>query len=69
MIPVLGAIRKRFEGRVSVVLIDVDKDPGQLDRFNTEYTPTQIFFDAEGKEVYRHIGFIPEEDIACSCGK
>jgi thioredoxin-like negative regulator of GroEL len=56
MVPVLEAIGERFEGRVSVVLIDVDKDPGQLDRFNTEYTPTQIFFNAEEKEVYhRHV--------------
>ncbi len=69
MIPVLEAIGERFEGRVSVVLIDVDKDPGQLDRFNTEYTPTQIFFDVEGKEVYRHIGFMPEEDIAAQLRK
>jgi len=69
MIPVLEAIGKRFEGRVSVVLIDVDKDPGQLDRFNTEYTPTQIFLNAEGKEVYRHVGFMPEEDITAQLRK
>jgi len=69
MIPVLEAIGERFEGRVSVVRIDVDKDPGQFDRFNTEYTPTQIFFNAEGKEVYRHVGFMAEEDIAAQLGK
>jgi hypothetical protein len=25
--------------------------------------PTQIFFDMEGKEVYRHVGFTGEEAI------
>jgi len=69
MVPVLEAIGKRFEGRVSVILIDVDKDPGQLDRFKTEYVPLQVFFNAEGKEVYRHVGFMPEEDIVAQLRK
>lgn len=25
--------------------------------------PTQIFFDAQGNELYRHVGFIGKEDI------
>jgi thioredoxin 1 len=25
--------------------------------------PTQIFFDSEGIEVWRHEGFLPREDI------
>jgi thioredoxin 1 len=25
--------------------------------------PTQIFFDATGKELWRHVGFISKEDI------
>jgi thioredoxin 1 len=25
--------------------------------------PTQIFFDAQGNELFRHEGFIPKEDI------
>jgi thioredoxin 1 len=25
--------------------------------------PTQIFFDAEGKELFRHVGFFAKEDI------
>jgi thioredoxin 1 len=25
--------------------------------------PTQIFFDAEGRELFRHTGFLAKEDI------
>ena len=32
-------------------------------RFGIRAIPTQIFFDKEGKEVYRHEGFLSEEEI------
>jgi thioredoxin 1 len=32
-------------------------------RFGILSIPTQIFFDKEGREVYRHVGFLSEEAI------
>jgi hypothetical protein len=31
--------------------------------YRIEMIPTQIFFDAEGKELFRHVGFYGKEDI------
>lgn len=31
--------------------------------------PTQIFFDAQGNEVNRHIGFMAEEEIIAQLDK
>ena len=25
--------------------------------------PVQVFFDSDGKEVFRHVGFYPQEEI------
>lgn len=32
-------------------------------RYGIDAIPTQIFFDKEGKEVFRHTGFFPQEQI------
>jgi thioredoxin 1 len=31
--------------------------------YGIEVIPTQIFYDAEGKELFRHVGFFAKEDI------
>jgi thioredoxin 1 len=39
------------------------KNPEEAEKYNIKSIPTQIFFDANGKEISRHTGFISEEDI------
>ena len=31
--------------------------------YGIEVIPTQIFFDANGRELFRHVGFFAKEDI------
>jgi thioredoxin 1 len=45
------------------VFIDVWKDPSQGKKFGIRTIPTQIFYDKEGKEVHRHVGFMSEKEI------
>jgi thioredoxin 1 len=42
---------------------------GQAGRFGIRAIPTQVFFNEKGKEVYRHVGFMSEEDIAAQLEK
>jgi thioredoxin 1 len=42
---------------------------GQAGRFGISVIPTQIFFDREGKEVYRRVGFMSEEAIVAQLKK
>jgi thioredoxin 1 len=39
----------------------VNPDAGKP--YSIEMIPTQIFFDASGKELFRHTGFFGKEDI------
>jgi thioredoxin 1 len=63
MAPVLEKVKKRFSGKAEVIVIDIRYDRDQAQRFQLRAIPTQIFFDKEGKEVYRHLGFLDENAI------
>ena len=63
MAPVLEELKKDYAGTLSVEFIDVWKDPDKAKEYEIMIIPTQIFFDASGKELFRHEGFFSKEDI------
>ncbi len=63
MAPILEELKEEYAGRMDVEFIDVWQDRDAADRYGIESIPTQIFFDASGKELYRHQGFIAKDDI------
>lgn len=63
MAPILVKLEKRYKGKAEIVFIDVRYDREQAQRFQIRAIPTQVFFDKEGKEVARHVGFMSEEAI------
>ena len=63
MAPILVKMEKQYAGRAAVVFFDVWKDQAPARRFGIRIIPTQIFFDKDGKEVYRHEGMLSEEEI------
>jgi thioredoxin 1 len=63
MAPILEKMEKEYAGRAAVVFLDVWKDRAPIKRFGIRAIPTQIFFDKDSKEVYRHEGFLSEEEI------
>jgi len=63
MAPILAELRKEYEGRVIVEFIDVWKNPAAAKPYDTRLIPTQILYDREGREVWRHEGFISKEDL------
>jgi len=63
MAPILVKLEKQYAGKAAVVFLDVRKDQAPARRFGIRTIPTQIFFDKDGKEVYRHEGFLSEEEI------
>jgi len=63
MAPILEDLKKEYSGRLEVVFIDVWKNPKAGKQYGVEMIPTQIFYDAEGKERFRHVGFFGKEDI------
>jgi len=63
MAPILEKLEKEYAGRAAVVFLDVWEDSKPAHRFSIRGIPTQIFFDKEGREVFRHLGFLSEEEI------
>ncbi|MHC4591330.1 MAG: thioredoxin family protein [Planctomycetota bacterium] len=64
MKPILDDLKKEYAGRAEILVIDIDDHPGLAQECDIQTIPSQIFYDAQGKEVYRHEGFMPREDIA-----
>ena len=63
MAPILEEMKKEYEGRLYVEFIDVGDNPEAARKYRINMIPTQIFLDASGKELYRHVGFFAKEDI------
>ena len=63
MAPILEELAAEYKGRASVLFIDVHEDQVAAKKFGLQMIPTQIFFDASGKEVKRHIGFMDKSAI------
>jgi len=63
MAPILERLEKAYSGKAAIIFIDVWKNGSQAKRFAVQAIPTQIFFEKDGKEVYRHVGFLKEEAI------
>ncbi|MCJ7669585.1 MAG: thioredoxin domain-containing protein [Dehalococcoidia bacterium] len=63
MAPILEELKKEYVGRLVVEFVDVWKNSAEAERYGIKLIPTQIFFDASGKERFRHEGFISKEDI------
>jgi Thioredoxin domain-containing protein len=63
MQPIMQSIEKKYAGLVKVTFYDVWKDPSKQEEFGIDLIPTQVFRDAGGKEIMRHQGFFPEEQI------
>ena len=63
MAPILKELKTEYAGRMDVEFIDVWKNPDAGKAHKIKLIPTQIFFDASGKERFRHEGFFGKEDI------
>jgi thioredoxin 1 len=63
MKPILEKLAGHYAGRAAVVPIDVAIHQDQIIRFGVKTIPVEIFFDADGREVYRRVGFMSETQI------
>lgn len=63
MAPILEELKKEHTGKLKVEFIDVWENEDAGKQYGVEMIPTQIFYDADGKELFRHTGFYGKEDI------
>lgn len=62
MMPILDALSKE-QKTFTVSFVDVWEATEKSQQYGIESIPTQIFFDKDGSELFRHVGFYPKEDI------
>lgn len=63
MAPIIEELTLEYQGRAAVLFIDVWENPDAGQQFNLRTIPTQIFYDAQGKEIFRHEGFMDKASI------
>ena len=63
MAPILDQMKTEYAGKLEIEFIDVWKNPDAARQYGIAVIPTQIFYDAKGKELFRHIGFFAKDDI------
>lgn len=63
MAPILEELKVEQAKNFRVVFVDVWDNPAEAKKHKINLIPTQIFFDADGKELFRHEGFYGKEDI------
>jgi thioredoxin 1 len=60
---ILGSIKGKYGSQIEVRLVMAEKDEAMFKEYKIMLIPTQVFLDASGKEVFRHVGLYPENEL------
>jgi len=63
MEPILEKLTEQHQGKANILFVHVGKEQILAARYGIRSIPTQVFFDKNGKEVLRHVGFFPQDEI------
>lgn len=63
MAPIIEELKTAYAGQLEVDFIDVWKNADAAKPYGVRVIPLQIFFAADGRELFRHEGFFAKEDI------
>ncbi|MDR3368895.1 thioredoxin family protein [Rhodoferax sp.] len=66
MKPILHALA--LDPRIAVADVDILKESGYISKYQIHLMPTQVFYNAQGVEIGRHMGKISAEDILVHLG-
>ena len=60
---ILGSIKGKYGSQIEVRLVMAEKNEDMFKQYKIMLIPTQVFLDASGKEVFRHVGLYPEPEL------
>ena len=69
MKPILEELATEYEGKLNVVIVEIDDHMDQARDYGIMAIPTQIFFDSSGQEITSHTGFYAKDDIIAQLKK
>jgi len=68
--PIVDGLENEFQGRLQVIRVDVQTSFGRdLARDYRTFTPTFVFFDHQGIEIWRTVGSLDAEQVRQSLEK
>lgn len=65
---VIEDLAPKYQGKVILAKLDVDKNPGIASRYKVISVPTLILF-KDGEEIDRMVGFVSEEELTSYLNK
>ena len=63
MAKIMAELTKSHSDQVEFRMVYVDKEEPLFKQYKIMLIPTQVFLDASGKEVDRHVGALTKEDV------
>jgi thioredoxin-related protein len=71
MKPVVDRLEQETKGQLIVIRVNVQDPVGKqlAAQFNFEFTPTFIFFDSQGNELWRSIGSLDTQKVLDSLNR
>ncbi|MDD5478091.1 thioredoxin family protein [Rhodoferax sp.] len=66
MKPILHALLQ--DTRIAVADVDILKERSYISKYQIRLMPTQVFYNARGEEIGRHMGKISAQDILAQLG-
>lgn len=63
MKPIFDELEKEYKDRANIILLEINDYRDIAMQYQVRVIPTQIFFDKNGQQVWRHEGFLAKEAI------
>jgi thiol-disulfide isomerase/thioredoxin len=63
MQPILAKVKEKYANQLNVVFLHVGEEQILAARYGISSIPVQAFFDRNGVEVFRHVGFYPLDEV------
>lgn len=63
MLGVMAELEQKYPGAMAVEFVNVHDDPDAMARFGVKVIPSQIFYDPQGRELFRHTGVMRADAI------
>jgi thioredoxin 1 len=60
---ILDSIKGKYGNQLEVRMVMAEKNEDMFKEYKIMLIPTQVFLDASGKEVDRHVGLFPEDKL------
>jgi thioredoxin 1 len=63
MQPILAKVKEKYANQLNVVFLHVGEEQILAARYGISSIPVQAFYDKNGAEVFRHVGFYPHDEV------